>query len=195
MTDLAAALKALARAEEASDDEIGRSVWLAKAADHAIADDAVLVGGAAVNLHTGSYRPTDIDLCAYLDKADREAMTQVGFHNIQGDHFSFTFEDGEVWLLEFPDSQVDGHVATLNLGDGDSLAVISRESLMVDRLLQATDGTQITFDDAVRLGVALGESADWQLVSAEVEQRHALEPGLSLISVFAAVRASIQSYE
>jgi len=35
---------------------------LAKAADRAIGGKAVLVGGAAVNLHTGSYRPTDVDL-------------------------------------------------------------------------------------------------------------------------------------
>jgi hypothetical protein len=47
--------KALRRAA-AESDEIRRSLWLARAADLAIRANAVLVGGAAVNLHTGSYR-------------------------------------------------------------------------------------------------------------------------------------------
>ena len=66
MRDLEAARKALDRAEQ-STNEVERSVWLAKAADHAISREAVLIGGAAVNLHTGVYKPTDIDLFAYLD--------------------------------------------------------------------------------------------------------------------------------
>lgn len=75
------AKKALSRAATES-DEIRRSLWLARAADLAIKANAVLVGGAAVNLHTGSYRPTDIDMCAYLDHADRESLTNLGFHHL-----------------------------------------------------------------------------------------------------------------
>ncbi len=60
-----------------------RSLWLAKAADYAIKGRAVLVGGTAVNLHTGSYRPTDIDMCALLDASDRQALVELGFTNSQ----------------------------------------------------------------------------------------------------------------
>lgn len=95
---------------DGSGGEIERSLWLALAADYAIKRRAVLVGGAAVNLHTGSYRPTAVDMCAYLDVADRESMRAVGFENLQGDHFAYTFGDGEHWLIGFPDSQVDGDV-------------------------------------------------------------------------------------
>ncbi len=93
MRDVEAAKRALDRAEQAT-DEIDRSVWLAKAADHAISRNAVLVGGAAVNLHTGVYKPTDIDLCAHLDEEDRIQLDGIGFKHLQGDHFLYTFRDG-----------------------------------------------------------------------------------------------------
>jgi len=193
MRDLKAAGRALHEAEASNEEEIARSVWLAKAADYAVMDVAVLVGGAAVNLHTGSYRPTDVDLCAFLGEDDRQAMIDVGFRNTEGDHFSYSFADDEMWLLEFPDSQVDGDVAILQLSERDSLAVITPESLMVDRLLQATDGTNATFDDAVRLGVALIASIDWEWVSEEIARRDALEPGLEIRSVYHRVRKAFMN--
>lgn len=188
MRDEVGARRALDRASHA-DNEIDRTVWLASAADHAIKRRAVLVGGSAVNLHTGSYRPTDIDLCAYLDEADRRLLQSVGFEQIQGDHFSYTFEDGERWLVEFPDSQVDGEVMELVLDDGETLAVITLESLIVDRLLQATDGTGVTFDEAVRLCLAASEHARWWWVEADIGQRDQLEPGLELRKTYQRVKA------
>ena len=170
---------ALRRAADTS-DEIERSVWLAMAADYAIRRTAVLVGGAAVNLYTGSYRPTDVDLCAYLDPEDRESMKEVGFVQLQGDHFAYTFGDGERWLLEFPDSQVDGDVQILELDLGNQMTVITLESLIVDRILQATDGTGTTFDEALRLWVAVLDRADWAKVESDLTERDTLEPGLGL---------------
>lgn len=84
MRDPQAASAALRKAD-GSQDGLVRSLWLAKAADFAVKDRASLVGGAAVNLHTGSYRPTDIDLCAFLDQSDREGLFGIGIRNIQGD--------------------------------------------------------------------------------------------------------------
>jgi hypothetical protein len=168
-------------------DEIGRSLWLAKAADYAIKGRAVLVGGAAVNLHTGSYRPTDVDMCAYLDEADREALRDRGFDQLQGDHFDFEFRDGERWLIEFPGSQVDGDVSVVALDDDDNLEVISLESLIVDRVLQATDKTEVTFDEAVRLCVAVFDRADWSRVEDEVIKRDELEPSLQMKSTYGRV--------
>lgn len=143
--------------------------------------------GPAVNLHTGSYRPTDVDMCAYLDDGDRQALIDIGFEHFQGDHFVFTFEDGERWLLEFPDSQVDGDVMHLKLDRYETLDVISLESLIVDRLLQATNGTQVTFDEAVRLCCPVLENADWSRVEAEVRERGQLEPMLRLEETYVQV--------
>jgi hypothetical protein len=175
-------LKKLERAEKAlrqaaaEPDEIRRSLWLARAADLAVKANAVLVGGAAVNLHTGSYRPTDVDMCAYLDRADRASLTSLGFRYLQGDHFSYTFPDGERWLLEFPYSQVDGSVSVIELGNSETLNVISVESLIIDRVQQATDGAAGTFDEAVRLCVAVFRRADWPTVQREIEKRDSAGP-------------------
>ncbi|HLF61063.1 MAG TPA: hypothetical protein VI980_07800 [Acidimicrobiia bacterium] len=175
---------ALDRARSLGKDPILRSLWLAKAADYAIKDRAVLVGGAAVNLHTGSYRPTDVDMCALLDASDRQALVELGFANAQGDHFEYRFDDGETWLLEFPGSQVDGDVSMIQLSAGDTLTVIRLESLIVDRLLQATDRTSVTFEEAVRLCLAAFEKTDWSWVSAEIGRRDTLEPGLGVSDVY-----------
>lgn len=172
MRDPTRASAALRRADAAA-DEIGRTLWLAKAADHGVSGLAVLVGGAAVNLHTGSYVPTDVDMCAYLDEADRLSLASLGFRHVQGDHFEFTFADGERWLVEFPDTEVDGTTTTLLLDDGELLQVISLESLLVDRFLQATDGSRVTFEEALRLMVAVLDRADWATVEADLLRREA----------------------
>lgn len=179
MKDIEAARRALQRAEQAS-DEIDRSVWLAKAADHALRRDAVLVGGAAVNLHTASYRPTDIDLCAYLDEGDREELRQLGFEHIQDDHFVYTFRDGEKWPVEFPDSVVDGDVMFVSLGNDEVLRVISTESLVLDWIRQATDQTAVTFNEAVRLCRSVMETADWALIAGKVHEEDLQAPLLRL---------------
>lgn len=194
MTDPVRAGAALKRAEDTS-DEIERSVWLAMAADYAIRRTAVLVGGAAVNLYTGSYRPTDVDLCAYLDPQDRESMSKIGFVHLQGDHFAYTFGDGERWLLEFPDSQVDGDVQVLELDTDNQITVITLESLIVDRVLQATDGTGTTFDEALRLWVAVADRADWAKVGSELVERDALEPGLGLLTTYQRLESAAERIE
>lgn len=174
---------ALDRAQ-VENNAVRRSLWLAKAADYAIKDRAVLVGGTAVNLHTGSYQPTDIDMCAFLDETDRDSLEELGFHHQQGDHFTFEFADEEVWLLEFPASRVDGDVSSVALSQDDSLYVIRLESLVVDGTLQATDGTRVTFDEALRLVVAVYNEADWDAVTEDVRRRSSLEPGLGLEDVY-----------
>lgn len=187
------AVLALRKANQSQDDLIARSLWLAKAVDHVVADRAVLVGGTAVNLHTGSYRPTDIDMCAYIDQSDRNALVGLGLRHTQGDHFAYEFDDGEVWLVEFPDTQVDGDISTIHLSPDDHLSVISRESLIVDRLLQATDQTGVTFDEAVRLCVAVYQEADWEWVGNEIGSRDLVEPGLGLEAMFARVLDEVRS--
>lgn len=188
MRDLDSARRALERAEQAS-DEIDRSVWLAKAADYAISREAVLVGGSAVNLHTASYKPTDVDLCAYLDDEDREALIRIGFKHVQGDHFIYSFRDGEKWPVEFPDSVVDGDVMHVSLDGDEMLTVISTESLVLDRIRQATDRTQVTFDEAVRLCRAVMQAADWDLIEARVREEDLRAPLLRLKKTFERIMA------
>lgn len=194
MRQIERARSALEAAESAGDNAILRSLWLAKAADYGIKGRAVLVGGAAVNLHTGSYRPTDIDMCALLDASDRQALVELGFTNSQGDHFEYQFPDGELWLLEFPDSQVDGDIEMIELSPEDQLAVIRRESLIVDRILQATDGTKVTFQEAVRLCAVVYSSTNWSWVEAEIGRRDSLEPGLRPAVTFARVRDEVRAH-
>lgn len=183
MRNLQGAKAALDRAEN-EPNELDRSLWLARAASHAIEGRAVLVGGAAVNLHTQSYRPTDVDMCAYLDEADRQALEEVGFQRLQGDHFSFQLADGEQWLIEFPSSQVDGDVTLVVLEGDETLDVISLESLIVDRVLQATDGTGVAFDEALRLMVSVFDHADWARVDHEIGERDRLAPKMRIQPTF-----------
>jgi hypothetical protein len=183
-----AARRALERAEEANDD-VDRTVWLAKAADHAISRDAVLVGGAAVNLHTAVYKPTDVDLCAYLDDDDRTELARLGFQNLQGDHFLYTFRDGEKWPVEFPGSVVDGDVMNVSLDSDEILTVINTESLVLDRIRQATDRTGVTFDEAVRLCRAVKETANWALVERRINTEDREAPLLRLRETYERVLA------
>jgi hypothetical protein len=186
--DVEAAKRALDRAEQAS-DEVDRSVWLAKAADHAISREAVLIGGAAVNLHTAVYKPTDIDLCAYLDEEDRTELDRLGFKHLQGDHFLYTFRDGEKWPVEFPDSVVDGDVMHVSLAADEVLVVISTESLVLDRIRQATDRTDVTFNEAVRLCRAVKETADWASIENKVDEEDRQAPLLRLRETYERVQA------
>jgi hypothetical protein len=162
---------------------------LAKAADYAVSREAVLVGGAAVNLHTASYRPTDIDLCAYLEVRDREELKRLGFNQIQGDHFTYTFRDGERWPVEFPESVVDGDVMRVVLEPGVMLTVITTESLVLDRLRQATDETGVTFDEAVRLCRAVRGNADWGLIKTKVHEETRRSPRMRLAETYERVLA------
>ncbi len=191
MTDLNRARHAIKQAERAS-NETERSVWLAKAADYAITDRAVLVGGSAVNLHTQQYRPTDVDLCAYLDAEDRESMKAVGFAQVQGDHFKYTMPDGEVWLVEFPGTRVDGTTMQIRLGPSDELTAISRESLVVDRIAQATDGSDVTYGEAVRLCLAVLATADWSEVELQLQGRHEIEPHIRIIPTYESVMSRVR---
>ena len=131
-------------------------------------------------------------MCAYLDQSDRNALVGLGLRHTRGDHFAYEFDDGEVWLVEFPDTQVDGDISTIHLSLDDRLFVISRESLIVDRLLQATD-QGVTFDEAVRLCVAVYQEADWEWVGNEIGSRDLVEPGLGLGDMFARVLDEVRS--
>lgn len=134
-------------------------------------DGAVLVGGTAAELHTGSYRPTDIDLVGFRKPGYTRSLEDLQFKR-EGRHWLYSFDDGEILAIEVPADRLAAFATeppqVIDLGPGE-LAVISLNDLMMDRLLQATGGEPVTFDEAVRLGVAAYERIDW----ASLEERAA----------------------
>jgi hypothetical protein len=88
-------------------------------------------------------------------------------------------------LLEFPDRVVDGQISRIALDDQEILDVIRLESLIVDRVVQATDTASTTFDEGVRLCVAVFGRTDWVWVDREFKRRDSTEPGLGLHDVYA----------
>ncbi len=178
--DIEEAVELLRRAELAEPGSIARTLLTVAAFDAAAANDLILVGGAAVNIHTGSYRPTDIDLVGWLSADDAPALNALGFKK-RGRHWLHTFADGETLAVEVAasglfDMATDPPVV-YDLEPG-HVAVISLNDLVMDRLLQATEGEPMTFDDeAVRLAIAAYESIDWDMLA--VRTAAAAENGTS----------------
>lgn len=162
----------LARADGAARGSIERKLLVAAAFAAIALDDAVVVGGTAVELHTGSYRPTDIDLVGPRRAGSDPALRALGLRQ-EGRHWVASFHDGEALAVEVPDDRL-GAFATgpnfvIDLEPG-LIEVIGLDDLMMDRLLQATGGEPVTRDEAVRLAVAAYERVDWEGLAARAEE-------------------------
>lgn len=158
----------LMRADGESDRSL-RRLWLVAAIDAIVPRPVFLVGGAAVDLHTGRYQPTDVDLVGVVTAEDRSALVAAGFVETGGRHLQWDYPDGTNELVEFPGSTLDGSFEQIQLSDTVRMNVISVESLVVDRIVQATDSTGVTFDEALRLIVATADRVDWVAVVAEID--------------------------
>ena len=184
----------LRRASEANIESIERKLLIAAAFSEAALENAVLVGGTAVELHTGSYRPTDIDLVGYSRSGSDASLVNLGFAR-GGRHWLYQFSDGETLAIEVPGDRLDDYAVepplSIDLAPG-QLAVISLNDLMMDRLLQATGGEPITMDEAVRLATAAYERIDWENLSArsDVAARGGTLAGVELPGVLASVRGA-----
>jgi hypothetical protein len=182
----------LRRAAGASIGSTERKLLTAAAFSEAALDNAVLVGGTAVELHTGSYRPTDIDLVGSTRPGSDATLVELGFAR-RGRHWLFVFEDGETLAIEVPADRLYDYALEaprpIDLAPG-QLAVISLNDLMMDRLLQATGGEPVTMDEAVRLAVAAYEGVDWEGLSArsDAAARDGTLAGAALPAVLASVR-------
>lgn len=152
-------------AEAAPADSVERHLLLVAAIDAALEPTVIVVGGEAVNIRTGRYRPTDIDLVADVMASDREVLVGIGFRwgGVGHRHLSYEFGDGEIVLVEFPASQLDGIRPPTwhELRPGIGVWVIALDDLMMDRLQQATDGTAVTMDAAMDLARAAATDIDW----------------------------------
>jgi len=163
------AVSLLARASTAAPHSIERELLVAAAFCEAALDGGVLVGGAAADLYTGSYRPTDIDLVGHWQDGYQERLAVLGFTR-SGRHWLIGFSDGETLAVEVPADRLFELAAespdVIDLDPG-RLAVITIDDLMMDRLLAATGGEPVTFEEAVRLAVAAHASISW----AKLEDR------------------------
>lgn len=148
-----------------------RKLLLAAGFSEVALEDAVLVGGTAVELHTGSYRPTDIDLVGRRRAGAAQQLEDLGFRK-SGRHWIFEFDDGETLAIEVPDSHLgDFAVEPAQMIDLDPgrIAVIALDDLMMDRLLQATGGEPVTMAEAVRLATAAYERIDWDGLASRAD--------------------------
>ncbi len=171
-----------ARAASAEPGSIERTLWIVALVGEVLDRRVVLIGGAAHNLYTGDYRPTDIDLAATgVGRREFELLGRHGFTDRGPGHRHIELHLGDsefAELVEFPTDLTDIDATdTITLPDGVFVEVISLPDLVVDRLIQATDGTPVTFDDAVALLVVTSGEVDWTTVLRLVEKRSA-EPWL-----------------
>jgi len=156
---------------EATADPVRRRLWVVAAIDALLSTRMVIVGGAAVDLFTGSYRPTDIDLIGSVSREDRETLAAGGFTEVGSRHVAWTATDGETVLVEFPASSLESDFDLIELAPGVTVAVITLEGLVVDRLIQATHPNSVSFDDAVALVAAVAEGMDWAALSEIIRAR------------------------
>jgi len=171
-----------ARAVLAESGSIERTLWITALVAAVLDRRVVLIGGAAHNLYTGDYRPTDIDLAATgVGREEFQLLDRNGFTDRGPGHRHIELHLGDsdpAELVEFPADLTDIEATdTVALLDGVSVEVISLSDLVVDRLIQAIDGTPVTFDDAVALLVATSGEVDWTSIVRLVEKRSA-EPWL-----------------
>lgn len=164
------AAHALEMAGAATDPTLQR-LWVVAAIEALLDSRFVIVGGAAVDLHTGSYRPTDVDLIGSLSKSDRATLRGAGFGELGSRHVTWRLPEGDPVLIEFPSSTLDADYELIELEPGVTVAVISITGLVIDRLIQATHPNPVSFDDAVALVKAVADEVDWRALADEIRAR------------------------
>jgi hypothetical protein len=156
-------------------DSIDRALFVTAAVSLATGATFILVGGSAVNVHTNRYLPTDIDLIGPFGAREQQRLLEIGFVP-KGRHFSFGPENDEI-LIEFPDSVLFGLARSepqeIEVAAGIVATLIALDDLMMDRVLQATDGTVVTFEEAVRLAVGTYPRIDWDSLRQRCEEASA----------------------
>ena len=150
-------------ARRAPPSGVDRILLAAAAFDAVVRAPLVLVGGAAQMIHTGVERPTDIDMVGPLDSGDRAALAGEGFVR-DGRHWLWGSGDHEI-AIEVPGSILFGEdPPDLVSVAGRVVRVISLNDLMMDRLIQATDGSAVTWEEALSLAVVARDRIDWTLI-------------------------------
>lgn len=183
----AADLLALALAEPA--DSPARALFVTAAVSMAAGTRYVLVGGSAVNVYTGAYRPTDLDLVGPLGPALERAAISLGFAR-RGRYLVLESAGREI-VLDLPDDSLFDLAADppeeVEVAAGVTAAVLSATDLMMDRTLQATDGTVVTMQEALTLAVGAYPRIDWAAL-----ERRALAASSRGSQTYAALPATLR---
>jgi hypothetical protein len=168
----------LARALAADPASAERILYGTAAFDALTDRPVVLVGGGAQVTHTGVGRLTHIDLLGVVSEADQERLAEAAFRR-DGRHWVYESEHGGL-AVEVPGTGLTAEETAEEIDlDGATVLVISVTDLMMDRLLQATDGTQVTRDEATQLAVAAGDRIDWQAIEERARRAAAAGSFLS----------------
>lgn len=150
----------LSRALAAPPDSAERILYGTAAFSALVDGELILVGGGAQVTHTGAGRLTDIDVTGSLTAADEDRLAAAGFSK-DGRHWIFE-DDRGVIAVELPSATMDGAEPPERVDvEGTPVWVISVTDLMMDRLVQATDGTPVTRDEALQLAVAAHDRIGW----------------------------------
>ena len=165
----------LTNALNAEPDSAERILYAVAALNTLTRDRLILVGGGAQVTHTGIGRLTDIDLVGHLSAEDRGALTDAGFERI-GRHWVYESSEGMIAIEVPADTLAGEEPPELVEVDGVIVGIISLGDLMMDRLIQATDGTQVTWDELHLLAGAAGDRVDWVALESRYTALATTEP-------------------
>ncbi|MDF1596609.1 MAG: hypothetical protein P1T08_11045 [Acidimicrobiia bacterium] len=170
----------LKQALEAPADSAERILFAVAAIDALTAAPLVLVGGGAQLTHTGIGRITDVDVVGPVTSRDEERIRSAGLEK-RGRHWVFESPKGAV-AIEVPGDTLLGEEPpeVIDLG-GLLVRIISVNDLMMDRLLQATDGTAVTWNEAFALAVAARDRINWTSIRARCAAMVGTEPFLQVM--------------
>lgn len=169
--------------ERACQAAVGSPEWIlysAAAFDALVEHPMILVGGGAQVVYTKQPRPTDVDMVGRISPRDLQVLDDAGFER-RGRHWlhAWTRED---LLVEVPDSVLMGEdpPELIEVG-GHELRVISVDDLMMDRLVQATDRTDITWDEVIALARAAHEDVNWDRIRERCMTKRTEDLGLHIL--------------
>ena len=153
-------------------------MYAAAAFDSIVENPQTLVGGGAQVFYTEQPRPTDIDMVGRITSRDMESLAAAGFKK-KGRHWYYGWEHENGVLVEVPSEQSYGvdNPNIVHVG-GYPLRVISLNDLMVDRLVQATDGSGVTWDEVMQLAGIAGGRVDWELIRVRCRELQKTDIGL-----------------
>jgi hypothetical protein len=173
------------RALDAAPDSAERILLGAALFDTLTDDRMVLVGGGAQVTHTGIGRITDIDVVGVVSEHDAIRLAAAGFHR-EGRHWVLEGEESAI-AVEVPADRLTAEEETevVDLG-GATVEIISVTDLMMDRLVQATDGAPVTHDEAVQLAIAAHDRIDWDRLMHRAADVARAEPFLGALPALAA---------
>lgn len=170
----------LERALAAPPDSAERILFSAAGFGALVEADIVLVGGGAQVTHTGVGKVTDIDVTGEITEADEKRLIEAGFSK-EGRHWVMEGSGGVI-AVEVPAAELDGVEPPERIDvEGTTVLVISVTDLMMDRLIQTTDGTTVTYDEALQLAVAGHERIAWEKLRRRAEGVAAAEPFLKTL--------------